>query len=126
MKTLRFFKCKHCGNVIVKLIDKNVRVFCCGEPMEEIFANTIDAATEKHLPIVNVDNGFVNVTIGSVEHPMEQEHFINFIVVQTQENYIISTLRPQQKPQTKVYVGNSKVVAVYEYCNLHGLWVTKL
>lgn len=119
---LRFFKCMHCQNVVVKLLDKNVPIFCCGEQMVEIFANTVEASTEKHLPVVNINNGFVEVKVGSVSHPMEKEHYINFIVVETEKGYTIKTLLPDQLPEAKIYVGEDKVLAVYEYCNLHGLW----
>ncbi len=126
MKSLRFFKCKHCGNVVVKLVDKGVPVFCCGEIMEEISANTVEAATEKHLPVVTVENGFATVRVGSVLHPMEEAHFINFIAVETDTNFVLVTLQPGEQPEAKVYVGDAKVVAAYEYCNLHGLWKTEV
>lgn len=126
MKKLRFFRCKHCGNVVVKLLDKNVPVFCCGEKMEEIVANTTEAATEKHLPVVTLNNGLLEVNVGSIPHPMEMEHYINFIVVETKNSYAIKTLTPKHAPKTTFYVGKEKVVAVYEYCNLHGLWKTEL
>ena len=126
MKKLRFFRCKHCGNVVVKLLDKNVPVFCCGEKMEEIVANTTEAATEKHLPVVTLNNGLLEVNVGSIPHPMETEHYINFIVVETKSGYAIKTLNPKHAPKTTFYVGKEKVMAVYEYCNLHGLWKTEL
>lgn len=125
MKSLRFFKCKHCGNVVVKLIDKGVPVICCGEVMEEILANTVEASTEKHLPIVHVENGIASVKVGEISHPMEENHYINFVVIETENGYSITTLRPNTKPEVKVYVGDEKVVGVYEYCNLHGLWKTE-
>lgn len=126
MKKLRFFKCNHCGNVVIKLVDKNVSIFCCNEKMEEIFANTTEAATEKHLPVVSLKDGLVSVKVGEVSHPMQEEHYINFVVVETEKGYIIETLSPNELPETTVYVGNKKVVAVYEYCNLHGLWKTEM
>ncbi len=126
MKTLKFFKCRICGNVVAKLVDKEVPVFCCGEKMEELSANTTEAAVEKHLPVVTVKNGVASVQIGSTPHPMEQSHFINFIAVQTQTNCTIVCLSPETAPEAQVFVGKSKVVAVYEYCNLHGLWKTEL
>lgn len=126
MKKLKFFKCKHCGNVVAKLVDKDVSIFCCGGEMEEIVANTTEASTEKHLPVVAIKDGLAEIKIGSVPHPMEKEHFINFIAVETDANCIISCLQPETKPEAKIYVGNSKIISVYEYCNLHGLWKTKV
>ncbi len=126
MKSLRFFRCNHCGNVVVRLLDKGVPVFCCGEKMEEIFANIVEASTEKHLPVVCVKDGFAEVVVGSVAHPMEEAHYINFVAVETENGYTIKTFQPQSEPKAKVYVGDEKVVAVYEYCNLHGLWKSEV
>ena len=122
MKKLRFFKCAHCGNVVAKLVEKNVPVLCCGEKMEEIAPNTVEASQEKHLPVVNLNKGILEVKVGTVAHPMEDAHYINFIAVETNKGYTIVSLLPQQAPEAKIYVGNDKIVAVYEYCNLHGLW----
>ena len=83
MKKLKFCKCEHCGNVVVKLIDKDVPVLCCGEIMKEIVANSKEAATEKHLPVVKVENNIVEVKVGEVSHPMEENHYINFIAVES-------------------------------------------
>ncbi len=126
MKKLRFFKCNHCGNVVVKLVDNVVPIFCCGEKMEEIFANTIEASIEKHLPVVELKDDLVEIKVGSILHPMEESHYINFVAVETDNEYYIVSLLPGQTPEVKVFVGQSKVIAVYEYCNLHGLWKTEL
>ena len=125
MKSLRFFKCEHCGNVVVKLVEKGVPVFCCGQKMEEIFANTVDAAVEKHLPVLSLNGEVLDVKVGEILHPMEEVHYINFIAVETGKGCSIVSLLPGQVPEVKVFVGDSKVVAVYEYCNLHGLWRTE-
>lgn len=126
MKSLRFFKCPHCGNVVVKLVDKGVPVFCCGVKMEEIFANTVEASVEKHLPVVTLNNGVLDVKVGEVAHPMEEAHYINFAAVETTNGYSVVSLKPGDLPEAKVYVGDKKVCAVYEYCNLHGLWKTEI
>ncbi len=123
---LRFFKCAHCGNVVAKLVDKNVPVFCCGEKMEELVANTVEASVEKHLPVVKIKNGVAKVKVGSVLHPMEAAHYINFVAVETEAGYTIISLQPGQTPEAKAYVGHNKVIGVYAYCNLHGLWKTEL
>jgi len=126
MKKLKIFKCAHCGNVVAKLVDKNVPVFCCGEKMEELVANTIEASVEKHLPIINIKKDIVNIKVGSVEHPMETSHFINFIAIETETGYTVISLSPNDKPEATVYVGTNKPIAVYEYCNLHGLWKAEI
>lgn len=126
MKKLKFYKCEHCGNVVVKLIDKDVPVLCCGEIMTEIVANSKKAATEKHLPVVKVENNIVEVKVGEVSHPMEENHYINFIAVETDKGYKLVSLYPGNEPIAKVYVGEEIVKTVYEYCNLHGLWKTEI
>lgn len=121
----KFFKCKHCGNVVVKTVDSGVPLVCCGEKMEELVANTVDASQEKHVPVVTrVDDNTIRVDVGSVEHPMAPEHHISFIYVETENGGILSYLK--DKPTATFSVSGDKPVAVYEYCNLHGLWKTEL
>ncbi len=121
----KFYKCNHCGNVIVKVVDAGVSVVCCGEKMVELVPNTVDASGEKHLPVVTVlDNNSIKVEVGSVHHPMLPEHHISFIYVETENGGIQVNLK--DKPEAVVYLGEEKAVAVYEYCNLHGLWKTEL
>ncbi len=120
---LRFYKCGHCGNVAVKPYDAGVPLVCCGEPMEELAANTTDAATEKHVPVVAVDGAKVHVQVGEVEHPMMQEHFIAFVCLVTEKGYQIVRLAPETAPVADFCVAEGDApVKVYEYCNLHGLW----
>ena len=121
----KFFKCNHCGNVIVKVVDAGVPVMCCGEKMVELVPNTVDASGEKHLPVVTVlDNNSIKVEVGSVHHPMLPEHHISFVYVETENGGI--QVNVKEKPEAVVYLGEEKAVAVYEYCNLHGLWKTEL
>ena len=123
MKKLVFYRCSHCGNVSIKLVDKKVPMFCCGEPMQELNANTMDAALEKHVPVVTVDGQNVEVLVGSVTHPMTEEHHIAFIVLQTNLGYQVKELDHTGTPNASfVLLKDEKCVAVYEYCNLHGLW----
>ena len=85
----KFFKCRHCGNVIEKIVDSNVPVVCCGEKMEELVANTVEASVEKHLPVVTrIDDCTIKVEVGSVAHPMLPEHHIAFIYVETENGGI--------------------------------------
>ena len=120
----KIFRCNHCGNIITHLTNSGVPVVCCGEKMVELVPNTTDAATEKHVPDVKVDGKKVIVTVGSVEHPMVEEHFIEWILVKTKEGVQVKWLKAGQKPTHEFVLSEGdELVAVYEYCNLHGLWV---
>ncbi|MBO4985967.1 MAG: desulfoferrodoxin [Bacteroides sp.] len=121
----KFYKCEHCGNVVVKVVDSGVPVVCCGEKMKELVANTVDASLEKHVPVVTrLDDCTLKVEVGSVPHPMTLEHHIAFIYVETENGGIRVDLT--DKPEAVVCTCTGKPVAVYEYCNLHGLWKTEL
>ncbi len=121
----KFYKCNHCGNVIEKIVDSGVPVVCCGEDMEELIPNTVDASGEKHVPVVTrIDDCTIKVEVGSVAHPMLPEHHIAFIYVETERGGIRVNLT--DKPEAVVCTCKEKVTAVYEYCNLHGLWKTEL
>ena len=122
---VKFYKCRHCGNVIEKLVDSKVPVVCCGEKMEELIPNTVDASNEKHVPVVTwIDEHTIKVEVGSVAHPMTEEHHISFIYVETENGGIKVNLT--DKPEAIICTCGTKPVAVYEYCNLHGLWKTEL
>lgn len=121
----KFFKCRHCGNVVTKVVDSGVPVVCCGEKMEELIPNTVDASGEKHIPVVTrIDDCSIKVEVGSVAHPMLPEHHIVFIYVETENGGIRIDLT--DKPEAVICTCTSKPIAVYEYCNLHGLWKTTL
>ena len=120
---LKFFRCNHCGNIIVKIKDSSVPVVCCGENMQELVPGTTDAAVEKHLPVYEVNGSSVSVTVGSVLHPMLPEHSINWICLQTNKGFQLKYLNPGEEPKGVFALADGeKVEAVYEYCNLHGLW----
>ena len=125
MKT-KFYVCRHCGNLIGMIHDAGVPVVCCGEKMEALVPNTVEASSEKHLPVVTVADGVVQVHVGSVDHPMIPEHFIQWVYLETENGGQRMALKPGQAPKATFYVGDEKVVAVYEYCNLHGLWMTEV
>ena len=125
MKT-KFYVCRHCGNLIGMIHDAGVPVVCCGEKMEALVPNTVEASGEKHLPVVTVADGVVQVHVGSVDHPMIPEHFIQWVYLETENGGQRMALKPGQAPKATFYVGDEKVVAVYEYCNLHGLWMTEV
>ena len=121
----KFFKCRHCGNVVEKVVDSGIPVVCCGEKMEELIPNTVEASGEKHIPVVtHIGENTIKVEVGSVPHPMLPEHHISFIYVETEDGGIRVNLK--DKPEAIICTCTSKPIAVYEYCNLHGLWKTEL
>ena len=119
----KYYLCEHCGNMMTKLRDSGVPVMCCGEPMKELVPGTTDAAQEKHVPVYQTEGNKVSVTIGSVEHPMLAEHYIEWIALQSKEGYQIKYLKPGDAPKACFTLcDGDEVEAVYEYCNPHRLW----
>ena len=122
----KFFVCKNCGKIILELED-NKKIVCedCGVNMEELIPNTTEAATEKHLPVVNVSGKEVLVKVGEVEHPMLENHYISAIFLKTNKGIYSLELGPNQKPEASFTLKRcEKPVCAYAYCNLHGLWKT--
>lgn len=120
---LKFFVCKHCGNIISYVRPSGVKVVCCGEPMQELIPNSTEAATEKHIPVIVREGNKVTVTVGSVEHPMTPEHHIEWICLQTKEGRQRKELKPGEKPVREFFISpEDEVVSAYAFCNLHGLW----
>ena len=120
---LKFFKCEHCGNIIEMVEDKGVPVVCCGQRMTELVAGTSDGAREKHVPVYEVNGNTVHVKVGEVAHPMIPEHYIEWIALQTKNGVQRKELKPGEKPEANFALcDGDEVVAVYAYCNLHGLW----
>lgn len=122
MSKSKFYICRHCGNIIGMVASSGVPVVCCGEDMDLLVPNTTDAAGEKHVPVVSVEGNTVSVKIGSVEHPMADEHYIQWIFLETEKGGQRKELRPGDKPEVKFTLIDDEPVGVYEYCNLHGLW----
>ncbi len=119
----KFYVCEHCGNIVVKIIDSGVPVVCCGAPMRELVPGTSDGAYEKHVPAVKQEGNTVSAAVGSVAHPMTEPHFIQFIWLQTDKGNQVRSLTPADKPEACFTLcDGEKVLAVYAYCNLHGLW----
>ena len=122
MKT-RIFKCMHCGNIVEMIEDKGVPIVCCGEKMTELIPGESDGATEKHVPVVSRTDNKVTVRVGSVDHPMLEEHHIAWIILETdkgcQRKYLDHTGEPEA---VFLLADGEKAVAAYEYCNIHGLW----
>jgi len=121
-----FYICRHCGNIITKVQDAGVPVVCCGEKMEALIPNTVEASGEKHVPVVAVNGDSLTVNVGAVDHPMEEKHFIEWIYVETEAGSQFRRLKPGSDPKVTFSLGGEKAVAVYAYCNLHGLWKAEL
>ena len=127
MKEVKFYRCNHCGNIVEKIIDSKVPVVCCGEKMTELVPNTSDGAGEKHVPVVEINGNKVVVRVGEVDHPMIPAHYIQWVYVVTTEKVMRKDLTSDNAPRAEFVLDeNEKVVEVYEYCNLHGLWKTVL
>ena len=124
---IEFYVCEHCGNVAVKVVDSGVPLVCCGERMVKLEAGSVDASKEKHVPAVKVEGNVVSVVVGEVEHPMTPEHYIQMICLVTEKGYQVAPLASDAEPKAVFAVAEGDApVAVYEYCNLHGLWVAEL
>lgn len=122
MSELKFFRCRHCGNMVEVLNDSGRPMTCCGEPMQLLAPNTVEAAVEKHVPAVTVDGDTVTVQIGSVLHSMLEEHHIEFIYLRTETGAYKKKLKAGDTPTAAFNLMGEKLLEVYEYCNLHGLW----
>lgn len=121
---LKFYVCETCGKIIMVMKNNaDVPTICCGKPMKELVPGEIDAAIEKHVPVVSVHNDTVTVFVGEVAHPMIPEHFIEWIAIETSEGSQIKTLKPGEEPKAVFELSQTDdLVAAYAYCNLHGLW----
>ncbi len=121
--SLKVLKCPHCGNILTYIEEKGGTVVCCGEPMKELVPGSVEASTEKHIPVITKEGSKVTVVVGSVEHPMLPEHSIKWIILETKEGTQGKSLEPGDAPKAEFYISESdEVLAAYEYCNLHGLW----
>ena len=120
---VKFYVCRHCGNIIAYARSSGVPVVCCGEPMGELLPNTSDGAVEKHVPVWKQEGNLVTVTVGSVPHPMTDVHYIEWICLQTKQGNQRKCLAPGEAPAASFALcDGDEVEAVYAYCNLHGLW----
>ena len=120
---MEFYICEHCGNIIGMVKNSGVPVMCCGQKMTKMIPGTSDGAFEKHVPVYTVKDNIVSVTVGSVEHPMLDAHYIEWIAVETAKGAQRKTLKPGEAPKAEfALTPDDSVTAVYEYCNLHGLW----
>lgn len=119
----RFFICKTCGNLVGLIHDGGVPLECCGEVMQELTPNTVDASYDKHVPVTATCCGNqVKVNIGSVAHPMVPEHYIEWVYLETERGGQRKALHPGEEPVVEFCLMDDKPIAAYAYCNIHGLW----
>lgn len=119
----RFYRCNKCGNIVQSVNASGAPLSCCGEQMTELKANSSDGAVEKHVPVVEVNGSKVSVKVGSVSHPMLPEHYIMWVYVQTASGGFFRYFKPGDTPEAAFDIGSDKLVNVFAYCNLHGLWI---
>ena len=120
---MKFLKCKICGKIVAVVNDRQVPTICCGQPMEEMIPNTSDGAVEKHVPVYEVVGNVVKVKVGSVEHPMLDNHYIEWIALETDKGNQRKQLKPGAAPRAEfALLEGEKVIAAYAYCNLHSLF----
>jgi len=120
-KKLEIYKCEICGNIVEVVHEAGGVLVCCGKPMVLQKENSVDASIEKHVPVLNEVEEGVEILVGSIAHPMTEEHYIEWVEIQTEKGNSRKYLTPGQEPKVFFPVKN-KVVNVRIYCNLHGLW----
>lgn len=121
-KRFEVYKCSICGNIVEVLVVGGGTLVCCGKPMERLTEKTEDKGMEKHVPVVeDLGNSEVKVKVGSVQHPMEENHYIEWIEAVTDRRTYIKFLKPGEAPEAEFYI-DGKLLYVREHCNLHGLW----
>ena len=122
----KFYLCEHCGNLIGMIHNAGVPMKCCGQNMKMLEPGVVEASHEKHIPVVTVEGNTVKVEIGSVAHPMTEEHSIEWVYLQTCRGGQRKALKPGDAPVVTFALADETPCAVYAYCNLHGLWKTDL
>ncbi|MBR5286270.1 MAG: desulfoferrodoxin [Clostridia bacterium] len=126
MKEAKFYVCETCGNLVGMINESGVKMMCCGKKMTEIVPGTVEASKEKHIPVATVEGNTVKVNVGSVDHPMTEEHLIEWVYLQTCRGGQRKCLKAGDAPTVTFALCDEKPVAVYAYCNLHGLWKVEL
>ena len=120
---MEFYVCKHCGNVIAYVDHRGANVVCCGEEMQRLTENMVDASVEKHVPVVETEENLVTVKVGSAEHPMMEAHHIEWVALHTAQGNQRKLLAWPNAPKAVFALAEGdSVIAAYAYCNLHGLW----
>ncbi len=123
---VKFYICEHCGNVIEKVEDHGVPVMCCGKKMQELVPGVVEASHEKHIPVAKVEGNLGKGAVGSVEHPMAEEHSILWVALESDKGLYRKHLEVGAAPEAVFALADEKPIAVYAYCNLHGLWKQEL
>lgn len=124
---MRLFKCNICGNIVELIDEGGGTLVCCGKPMEEKLIKTSEEGNEKHLPIVEIYENEIKVKVGSIEHPMTEEHYIEWIMIKYNDRKELIKLTPDDKPYATFKIQEDfNTMEIYEYCNVHGLWKTIL
>ena len=126
MSNTKFYICEKCGNLVEKIDDSGVPMVCCGQKMTPIVAGTVEASREKHIPVATVDGNVVRVSVGSVEHPMAEEHSILWVELKTDKGVQRKNLEVGKPPVVSFALVDEKPVEVLAYCNLHGLWKSEI
>ena len=126
MKRATFYQCPICGNIVIKVVEGGGTLTCCGQPMQIIEPNTTDASQEKHVPAITIEGDTLKAAVGSVEHPMVEDHYIQWIYLVTEEGVLARCLNPGETPAATFVLDGQKPLAVFEYCNKHGLWMAEV
>ena len=122
----KYYICKKCGNIIEMVRPSGVPVFCCGEKMEELIPASVDAAQEKHVPVYEINGNKIMVSVGEINHPMQEEHFIEWIAIKTKQGMQRKKLNPGDEPKACFTLcEEDEIEEVFAYCNLHGFWKNK-
>ncbi len=122
---LEVYRCNVCGNIVMVMHGGKGELVCCNQPMELLKEGSVDAAKEKHVPIIEKIDGGYKVKVGSVAHPMEDKHYIEWVELQGDGKSYVQFLNPGDTPEA-VFKLEAKEVVAREYCNLHGLWKANL
>ena len=122
----KFYVCERCGNLVGMIHESGVPMMCCGQKMTKIEAGVVEASHEKHIPVATVEGSTVTVNVGSIEHPMVSEHSILWVYLQTDKGGQRKCLEVGKPPIVTFALADEKPVAVYAYCNLHGLWMAEI
>jgi superoxide reductase len=117
----QIYKCTLCGNIVEVAHEGNGQLVCCGQPMTLQTENTVEASREKHIPVIEKTENEVLIKVGSIQHPMEEKHYIEWIELMTPTSVYRKNLKPDEKPEA-VFKTNEDIICVREYCSIHGLW----
>lgn len=123
---MKFYQCKHCGNLLAAINDSGIVPVCCGDPMTILKANTVDGVAEKHVPVIERTGNKIIVKIGSIPHSMLPEHHIEWIALEYNGRFQLAKLTIDDEPKAEFLIDDPKAkLTAYEYCNIHGLWMFK-